>query len=199
VGVGAWLRGLGLGRYEQAFRDNDIDAGLLPTLAADDLRELGIVSLGHRKRLLAAIADLCGPTDPPPLLPSMPAAPHAERRRLTVMFVDLVASTALSSRLDPEDMREVIRAYQNAVAGEILRYEGHVAKFMGDGVLAYFGWPRAHEDEAERAVCAGLAIARVVLRGAWARPAASSPRSTVGSPKVSRRLTFGRQASSWKS
>ncbi|HEX6013294.1 MAG TPA: AAA family ATPase, partial [Geminicoccaceae bacterium] len=162
--VGAWLRGLGLGQYEQAFGDNDIDAGLLPTLAADDLRELGVASLGHRKRLLAAIADLAEPTDTPLFRPPAPAAPYAERRRLTVMFVDLVDSTALSSRLDPEDMREVIRAYQDAVAGEILRYEGHVAKFMGDGVLAYFGWPRAHEDEAERAVRAGLATAGTVRR-----------------------------------
>ena len=93
----------------------------------------------------------------------MPAA--AERRQLTVMFVDLVGSTALSPQLDPEEMGEVLRAYQNAVAGEIARFEGHVAKFMGDGVLAYFGWPRAHEDEAERAVRAGLAVRRGGRRG----------------------------------
>jgi class 3 adenylate cyclase/predicted ATPase len=178
VDVGAWLRGLGLGRYEQAFRDNDIDAGLLPTLAADDLRELGVASLGHRKRLLAAIADLAEPTDTPSLQPSTPAAPQAERRRLTVLFADLVGSTALSSRLDPEDMREVIRAYQDAVAGEILRFGGHVAKFLGDGVLAYFGWPRAHEDEAERAVRAGLATAGVVRR--LATPAGEPLAARVG-------------------
>jgi class 3 adenylate cyclase len=172
VDVGVWLRGLGLGRYEQAFRDNDIDADLLPTLAEDDLRELGVASLGHRKRLLAAIAALAGPADPRPRQrrlrgPSPPpasAAPQAERRQLTVMFVDMVGSTALSSRLDPEEMREVLRAYQNTVAGEIVRYEGHVAKFLGDGVLAYFGWPCAHEDETERAVSAGLAIAEAVGR-----------------------------------
>ena len=170
--VGVWLRGLGLGRYEQAFRDNDIDADLLPTLAEDDLRELGVASLGHRKRLLAAITALAGPADPrpspaPPLAPTPPPAstvPQAERRQLTVMFVDMVGSTALSSRLDPEEMREVLRAYQNTVAGEIVRYEGHVAKFLGDGVLAYFGWPCAHEDETERAVSAGLAIAEAVGR-----------------------------------
>jgi predicted ATPase/class 3 adenylate cyclase len=166
VDVGAWLRGLGLGQYEQAFRDNDIDARLLPTLAAEDLRELGVASLGHRKLLLIAIAKLAGPTDPQPAptLPLASAAPQAERRQLTVLFADLVGSTALSSRLDPEEMREVLRAYQNTVTGEIARVHGHVAKLMGDGVLAYFGWPQAHEDEAECAVRAGLAITEAVRR-----------------------------------
>jgi class 3 adenylate cyclase/predicted ATPase len=167
VDVGAWLRGLGLGQYEPAFRDHDIDAGLLPTLTADDLRELGVTSLGHRKRLLAAIAALAGPADPQPA-PAPPAplpastVPQAERRQLTVMLVDLVGSTALATKLDPEEMREVIRAYQNAVAGEVTRFEGHVAKYMGDGVLVYFGYPNAHEDEAERAVRAGLALVEAV-------------------------------------
>ena len=122
--IGAWLHGLGLGQYEQAFRDNDIDAGLLPTLAADDLRELGVVSLGHRKRLLAAISVLTGPADlqpspAPPLVPTPPPAspvPQAERRQLTVMFVDLAGSTALSTRLDPEDMREVVRGQRRQQA-----------------------------------------------------------------------------------
>src|SRR3954469_20182372 len=169
--VGGWLRDLGLGQYEQAFGDNDIDTGLLPTLTADDLREIGIVSLGHRKRLLAAIATLTPlplgtqpPTPTPPPPPPPPTAPQAERRQLTVAFIDLVGSTALSARLDPEDMRELLHAYQNAVTGEITRIDGHVAKLMGDGVLAYFGWPRAHEDDAERAVRAGLAIAAAVGR-----------------------------------
>ena len=171
--VGAWLRGLGLGQYEQAFRDNDVDAEVLPELTADDLERLGVASLGHRRKLLAAIAAL--PAGHPPPCPrrqpnrrSTPARParatEAERRQLTVMFVDLVGSTALSGRLDPEEMREVLRAYQDAVAGEVARFEGHVAKFMGDGVLAYFGWPRAHEDDAERAVRAGLAIVEAVGR-----------------------------------
>jgi class 3 adenylate cyclase len=170
VDVGAWLRGLGLGQYEPTFRDNDIDAGLLPTLTADDLRELGIASLGHRKRLVAAISMLTGPADlqPSPALPLVPTpppaspVPQAERRQLTVMFVDLVGSTELSHRLDPEEMSKLLRTYQNAVTGEVARFEGHVAKLMGDGVLCYFGWPRAHEDEAERAVRAGLAIAGAV-------------------------------------
>lgn len=162
--VGEWLRGLGLGRYEQAFRDNDIDASLLPTLITDDLRELGVISLGHRKRLLAAAAALVGlAADAHHPLPALTAL-RAERRQLTVAFVDLVGSTALSGRLDPEDMREVLRTYQNTVAGEIARVDGHVAKLMGDGVLAYFGWPRADEDEAERAVRAGLAIVEAVGR-----------------------------------
>jgi class 3 adenylate cyclase/predicted ATPase len=171
VDVGAWLRDLGLGQYEQAFRDNDVDADLLARLTADDLREIGVASVGHRRRMLEAIAALRGASVPPPVPPAeaperpRPEAPVcAERRQLTVMFVDLVGSTALSSRLDPEEMREVLHAYQNTVAGEVLRFEGYVAKFMGDGVLAYFGYPRAHEDAAERAVRAGLAAAEAVAR-----------------------------------
>jgi predicted ATPase/class 3 adenylate cyclase len=170
VDVGSWLHGLGLGQYEQAFRDNDIGADLLPTLTADELRELGVVSLGHRKRLLAAIvalapqADLQASALPTPTLPPASAGPQAERRQLTVMFVDLVGSTALSARLDPEEMSELLRAYQDAVTGEIARFGGHVAKFLGDGVLAYFGFPQAHEDEAERAVRTGLAIIGTVAR-----------------------------------
>src|SRR4051794_34200303 len=183
--VGGWLRDLGLGRYEQVFRDNDIDAGLLSTLTADDLRELGVASLGHRKRLLAAIVALAPPAGPQPPAaalaptpPPTPTAPQAERRQLTVMFVDLVGSTALSARLDPEEMREVLRAYQNAVAGEVARVDGHVAKLMGDGVLVYFGFPRAHEDDAERAVRAGLAVAEVVAR--LATPAGKPLATRVG-------------------
>ena len=169
--VAAWLCGLGLGQYEQAFRDNDVDADLLPTLTVEDLRELGVASLGHRKRLLAAIVALVPRTDPQAAAASPAPTPQssstgsqAERRQLTVMFVDLVGSTALSACLDPEEMGEVLRAYQDRVAGEVIRFEGHVAKFMGDGVLAYFGFPRAHEDDAERAVRAGLAAIEAVAR-----------------------------------
>jgi class 3 adenylate cyclase len=161
VSVGAWLQGLGLGQYEQAFRDNNIDASLLPTLTEADLRDLGVASLGHRKQLLAAITELNRQTE---RLPPSSAAPQAERRHLTVMFVDLVGSTALSSRLDPEDMREVLHAYQSVVTRAIVHVGGHLAKLMGDGVLAYFGWPRAHEDDAERAVQAGLTIVQAVNR-----------------------------------
>jgi class 3 adenylate cyclase/predicted ATPase len=164
--VRQWLEDLGLGKYVETFAANDVDLDVLHDLDESDLERLGI-SLGHRKKLLRAIADLEGARTPG----SRPARDigdagkpptAAERRQLTVMFIDLVGSTALSSRLDPEEMREVIRAYQNTVAGEVLRFEGHVAKFMGDGVLAYFGWPKAHEDEAERAVRAALAIVEAV-------------------------------------
>jgi class 3 adenylate cyclase len=167
VDIAAWLRDLGLERYDQAFRDNDVDVDLLSDLNEADLEKLGVASLGHRKILLRAIEALRRPraeaaagmtaiADETTFGPSPPASgPQAERRQLTVMFVDLVGSTALSAKLDPEDMRDVIHAYQNTVAGEIARFEGHVAKFMGDGVLAYFGWPRAYEDAADRALRAG--------------------------------------------
>jgi predicted ATPase/class 3 adenylate cyclase len=168
--VAAWLRDLGLGRYEQAFGDNDIDAEVLSDLTAEDLVGLGVASIGHRRKLLAAIAALraglisaTGPdTAAPALSGKASLASEAERRQLTVMFVDLVDSTALAARLDPEEMARVLRTYHSAVAGAIARFEGHVAKYMGDGVLAYFGYPRAHEDEAERAVRAGLAAVAAV-------------------------------------
>ncbi|MGH6917722.1 MAG: adenylate/guanylate cyclase domain-containing protein, partial [Geminicoccaceae bacterium] len=157
-----WLEELALGQYAEVLAANDIDFGVLPELGDQDLKELGL-SLGHRKKLLKGIAALsneAGSIVPSVKPPTAPSRAEAERRQLTVMFVDLVGSTALSAQLDPEDMREVIRGYQNTVAGEITRFEGFVAKFMGDGVVAYFGYPRAHEDEAERAVRAGLALAR---------------------------------------
>jgi class 3 adenylate cyclase len=174
VDIATWLYELGMQQYEQAFRDNDIDAEVLANLTADDLRELGVRSLGHRKKLLLAIATLSSgpgnepdPSRSPTLLETGGLEPstktfRAERRHLTVMFVDLVGSTALSARLDPEDMREILGAYHEAVAAGVKRFEGYVAKFMGDGVLVYFGWPQAHEDEAERAVRAGLAVVEAV-------------------------------------
>ncbi|HET6161573.1 MAG TPA: AAA family ATPase [Dongiaceae bacterium] len=170
----AWLRGLGLEQYEQAFRDNAITDEILPKLTADDLKDVGVTVVGHRRKMLEAIAALHGGDQAVPLSAtgiyaaptpdpqSAPSPMQAERRHLTVMFVDLVGSTALAHRLDPEEMGKVLRAYQDAVAGVVTRFEGHVAKFMGDGVLAYFGWPKAHEDESERAVRAGLAITKAV-------------------------------------
>src|SRR5271165_3977722 len=163
--VAVWLRGLGLEQYETLFRENDIDAEILGDLTDSDLEKIG-VSLGHRKRLLKAVATLAGPP-PAPAAASTPVPPAtppdaAERRQLTVRFSDLVGSTALSARLDPEDMRQVIRAYQDTVSGVVARYDGFTAKFMGDGVLAYFGFPRAHEDDAVRAVHAGLEITDAV-------------------------------------
>jgi class 3 adenylate cyclase/tetratricopeptide (TPR) repeat protein len=170
--VDRWLETLGLGKYAALFSENEITVDVVPRLTEADLKELGL-PLGPRRVLSDAIQNLtaakpaadASPTD----RPAAPAAAEAtkgqaERRQLTVMFVDLVGSTALSAKLDPEEMGAVLRGYQNAVAGEITRFEGHVAKFMGDGVLAYFGWPVAHEDEAERAVRAGLAVCDAVSR-----------------------------------
>ena len=171
--VAAWLRGLGLEQYAQLFRDNDIDGEILCGMTAEDLKELGINSFGRRRRLLNAITALgegpptrdvaqsatsvtFAPTAPPPI--------DAERRQLTVMFCDLVGSTALSARLDPEDLREVIAAYHRTVANIVRSFDGFVAKYMGDGVLVYFGYPRAHEDDAERAVRAGLGVIDAIGR-----------------------------------
>jgi class 3 adenylate cyclase/predicted ATPase len=161
--VGGWLRSLGLGQYEALFRASEIDADILPELTEVDLEKLG-VPLGHRKRLLRAISGLIAAetlTAPSATTGSKPQD-AAERRQLTVMFCDLVGSTALSVRFDPEELREELRAYQSAVSAVVARYDSFVAKFMGDGVLAYFGYPRAHEDDAERAVRAALEIAAAV-------------------------------------
>ena len=163
--VASWLRNLGLERYEAAFRENDVDAELLPNLTANDLKELGITSLGHRRRLLEAIAALRlegKPAVASVQSPTDPTGTTAERRPLTVMFCDLVGSTALSARLDPEDLREVIRTYQTRVASTIQKFEGFIARYVGDGVLIYFGWPEARETDVERAVRAGLAVAAAV-------------------------------------
>jgi class 3 adenylate cyclase len=162
--IGGWLRGLGLEQYEAAFRDNNVDETVLPSLTAEDLKELGVGSVGHRRKLLDAIAALRAQASAPTPLSEVPpvadqtAKDTAERRQVTVMFSDLVGSTALSTRMDPEDLREVISAYQRCVAETVGRFGGFVAKYMGDGVLIYFGYPAAHEDDAERAVRAGLAL-----------------------------------------
>jgi class 3 adenylate cyclase len=163
--VADWLRSLGLEQYEPAFRENEIDDKVLPRLTAEDLKELGVTVVGHRRRLLDAIIALQG--EPGATLggsaptqgdhPSW-ASEGAERRQLTVLFCDVVGSTALASRLDPEDLREIIGAYHRRVAETVVRFDGFVAKYMGDGVLVYFGYPQAHEDNAERAVRAGLAL-----------------------------------------
>jgi class 3 adenylate cyclase len=173
--VGGWLRSLGLEQYEAAFRENRIDGKILLKLTAWDLKDLGVALVGDRRRLLEAIASL-GNAAPPPAEPTArpsAAAPgdgagllgsEAERRQLTVMFCGLVASTALSARLDPEDMREIIGAYHHCCAELIERAGGFVAKYMGDGVLAYFGYPQAHEDDAERAVRAALGLSAAIPR-----------------------------------
>src|ERR1700756_3151300 len=175
----AWLRGLGLEQYAPAFRDNDVDGEVLPELTAEDLISIGVTSVGHRRKLLSAIAAL-GSAPPAPAVtatpasvpPPGPAPAQAERRQLTVMFCDLVGSTALSTGMDPEDLRDVIASYQTRCSAAIRRYDGFIAKYMGDGILVYFGYPRAHEDEAERSVRAGLDIvdAMAELNAAVRRP-----------------------------
>ncbi|WP_170337375.1 AAA family ATPase [Ruegeria arenilitoris] len=166
--VGEWLEQLGLGEYSESFAKNRIKFEHLPYLGEDDLIELGVEAMGDRKSLSRAIAALdekrAEPSETTSLgirSTSMRTA-DAERRQLTVMFCDLVDSTALSQQLDPEDLHEVMRRYQDTVAGLVARFEGHVAKFLGDGVLAFFGWPRAYEDQAERAVRAGMAVTKAV-------------------------------------
>src|SRR5215470_13096286 len=160
--LGGWLRSLGLEQYEAAFRENAIDDTVLHDLTEDHLREIGI-PLGARLKLLKAITAL-GTTRAEATRPSADAASPsppvdaAERRQVTVLFSDLVGSTALSARMDPEDLREIISAYQQCVAETVRRFDGFVAKYLGDGVLVYFGYPRAHEDDAERAVRAGLEL-----------------------------------------
>ena len=166
-----WLRSLGLGKYEAAFRENEIDETVLPSLTHETLKELGVTAVGHRLKLLDAIAALRSDTSGKatsvdPAATSSASSTHpedrAERRQVTVMFSDLVGSTALSARMDPEDLREVISAYQKCVAETVQRFGGFVAKYMGDGVLVYFGYPQAHEDDAERAMRAGLELVAAV-------------------------------------
>jgi class 3 adenylate cyclase len=155
--IADWLRGLSLERYAAAIRENAIDAEVLPELTEGDLEKLGVL-LGHRKIMLRAIAGLGVRAPRSVTEPAPPRSDAAERRQLTVMFCDLVGSTALSTRFDPEDLREVIGAYHRCVADAVAPFAGFVAKYMGDGVLIYFGYPEAHENDAERAVRAGLAV-----------------------------------------
>ena len=160
--IDGWLRGIGLEQYAQTFRDNAIDADVLCDLTDEHLRELGL-PLGARLKLLRAVAALStGQTPVSPEITTPAPRTDAERRQVTVMFSDLVGSTALSARMDPEDLREVISAYQKCVAETVQRFGGFVAKYMGDGVLIYFGYPQAHEDDAERAVRAGLELVAAV-------------------------------------
>jgi class 3 adenylate cyclase/tetratricopeptide (TPR) repeat protein len=188
--IDKWLNALGMDRYVDAFLESDVDYRVLPLLTSEDLKELG-VSLGHRKLILSAIQDLSTshgdagpdaagsgpvaevPSSAPVLEVEKPGAGFApakkpntaaaaERRHLTVMFADLIGSTELTNRLDPEDMRDLLQRYQDAVAGAVSRYGGYVAKYLGDGLLVFFGWPRAYEDHAVRAIKAGLeAVQRV--------------------------------------
>ena len=169
--VVVWLRSLGLEKYEAAFRENDIDETVLPSLTAEDLKDLGVSIVGHRRKLLDAIGALRtdtsapGPSNDLKTTASAPSPSHedrAERRQVTVMFSDFVGSTALSARTDPEDLREVISAYQKCVVDTAQRSGGFVAQFMGDEALVYFGYPQAQEDDAERALRAGLELVAAV-------------------------------------
>ncbi len=190
--VAAWLQGLGLKRYVPAFRDHEIDWEALQKLTVEDLKDLGVVLGGHRRRLLDAIAALGAAVpaaSPTAALRDALAPTDAERRQLTVMFCDLVGSTALSARLDPEDLRVVIAAYHRTVAEVIVGLDGFVAKYMGDGVLVYFGYPRAHEDDAERAVRAG--------RDRRCRPPRCQIRK-VPSARRHRHWPGGRRRSDWR-
>ena len=178
--IGAWLRGLGLGQYESAFRDSEIETDVLSELTETDLEKLGL-PLGPRKRILKAIANLVDVDKAPeaanPARP-MPAKDTAERRQLTVMFCDLVGSAAMSARLDPEDLSSVIGSFQKACASAVTAFGGSIAKYMGDGVLVYFGYPEAHEEDAERAVRAGLALLDAIA--AMRLPLPVQPQVRVG-------------------
>ncbi len=164
--IADWLERLGLSEYAQRFAENGIDISVLRYLTEQDLKDIGVL-LGHRRKMLAAIAALAGApaaTGPPPA--AVEPKPHdsAERRQVTVMFSDLVGSTALAASMDPEDLGEVVAAYQKCVVETVRRFGGFVAKYLGDGVLIYFGYPQAHEDDAERSVRAGLDLVAAVAR-----------------------------------
>ena len=179
VDVREWLEAVGLGRFQEVFSEHEIDFDVLPHLSEDDLREIGL-PVGARRRLQLAIRELSGTGAPGVgVAASAVASPSpVERRQLTLMFCDLVGSTALSTRVDPEELRAVLVGFQEAVSREVARYGGYVAKFMGDGALAYFGYPDAHEEDAERAIQAGLDIIQAV---ASPRP---GPAGAAGCPPV---------------
>ena len=161
--VAAWLDELGLTEYVPAFRDNDVDAATLSCLTEQDLVDLGVKSVGHRRKLQLAISRLLDDPEPEDAFAAQAPAdnkvqPRAENRQISMLYCDMVGSTALSERLDPEDYRDLVRVFHQTGAQTIAEYGGFEANFIGDCVLAYFGWPQAHEDDAERAVRAGLAL-----------------------------------------
>jgi class 3 adenylate cyclase len=195
--IGAWLRELGLGQYEAAFRDNAVDGAILPKLTADDLKEIGVIAIGHRRRLVDAIAALSLSGDSsdrlaassvvPPSTPSRPEAPasaaiaSAEHRPITVMFCDLVGSTSLAARLDPEDWRNLVGGYLDAASAAVTSLGGHVLKKLGDGLMALFGYPQAQENDGERAVRAALAIQRALVD-------LNARNAPTGAPELSARI-----------
>src|SRR3984957_10957339 len=168
--VGGWLRGLGLGQYEEKFRDNKIDADLLPRLTVDDLKDIGVSVVGDRRRLLDAIAVIAGasrpadvPASPTKSAPSKGLQASAERRPITVMFCDLVGSTGLAAKLDAEDWRTLVNTYLDEASAAVTGIGGHVLKKLGDGLMALFGYPHAQENDAERGVRAALTIQRALV------------------------------------
>jgi class 3 adenylate cyclase len=186
--VGGWLRNLGLDKYQAAFRENGIDEQVIRHVTAEDLREIGVATVGDRRKLLAAIAELAAPSPsteprPPPspaVRPKTPEVP-AERRPITVMFCDLVGSTALASRLDAEDWRSLVNAYLDEASDAVNRLGGHVLKRLGDGLMALFGYPHAQENDAERAVRAALAIQRALFQ-------INAKNAAKGAPQLSARI-----------
>jgi class 3 adenylate cyclase len=195
VDVAAWLKNLGLGQYEAAFRDNAIDGDLLPSLTADDLKDLGVTIVGHRRKLLDAIAAASKPTPPPapadpaatlqaPAVPSRPQSrlgADAERRPITVMFCDLVGSTSMAAKLDAEDWRTLVNSYLDEASAAVTGLGGHVLKKLGDGLMALFGYPHAQENDAERAVRAALAIQRALVE-------INARNASKGAPELSARI-----------
>jgi class 3 adenylate cyclase len=155
--VGEWLREIGLGEYEERFRENKIDREVLPHLTADDLKEIGVTAVGDRRKLLAAIEQL-SPVSEKTSSPPRPVEALAERRPVAVMFCDLVGSTSLAAKLDAEDWRNLVSAYLDEASKAVTSFGGHVLKRLGDGLMALFGYPHAEENDAERAVRAALAI-----------------------------------------
>ena len=160
--ISDWLGAQNLSQYADVFAENDIDLEILPNLSEQDLERLGM-SMGHRKKLLKAISEgasfaAAAPSAALEISKGSQSDGEGERRQLTVMFCDLVNSTAMSERLDPEEMREVIRGYQRSTTSVIELFDGHIAQYLGDGLLVYFGHPVAHEDDAQRAVRAALAV-----------------------------------------
>jgi len=179
MNVAAWLRELGLERYVQAFEDNDVDARTLCLLTEADLTEIGVQSVGHRRKLAEAIAALADESSAPVSTPAPPPVPRidAERRQLSVLYCQMTGFAESSGEsADAEDRREVVRSFHNTCTYVVAAYDGHAANFYGDCMLAYFGWPRAHEDDAERAVRAGLALVREV----WVLQAGSTASARVG-------------------
>jgi class 3 adenylate cyclase len=170
--VGVWLRSLGLGQYEATFRDNEIDSAVLPKLTVDDLKDLGVAVVGHRRKIMSAIEELNAesvartdvmealPTHAPPSVGA--SSVGAERRPITVMFCDLVGSTSIAATLDAEDWRNLVNAYLDEASAAVTDLGGHVLKKLGDGLMALFGYPKAQENDAERAVRAALAIQRAL-------------------------------------